>query len=80
MEEPRNLPKIVNPARGKDIFALLPSGFGKKSLIFQLFPRLAKAAIKSEMRTKPNNRKAVNRLSHKQLHLNHAEPDRTKDE
>ena len=34
----------------KDLFAILPTGFGK-SLIFQLFPRLAKAAMKSEMRS-----------------------------
>ena len=39
---------LVNLARGKDIFAILLTGFGK-SLIFQLFPRLAKAAMKSEM-------------------------------
>ena len=39
---------IVNVARGKDIFAILLTSFGK-SLIFQLFPRLPKAALKSEM-------------------------------
>ena len=39
---------IVNLALGKDIFAILPTSFGK-SLIFQLFPRPAKAAMKSEM-------------------------------
>ena len=38
-----------NLARGKDIFAILLTGFGK-SLIFQLFSQLAKAAaMKSEM-------------------------------
>ena len=39
---------LENLARGKDAFAILPNGFGK-SLISQLFPRLAKAAMKSEM-------------------------------
>ena len=39
---------LVNLAHGKDLFAILPTGFGE-SLIFQLFPRLAKAAMKSEM-------------------------------
>ena len=33
---------LVNLTRGKDIFAFLPTVFGK-SLIFQLFPRLAKS-------------------------------------
>ena len=37
-------------ARGKDLFAILPTGFGKR-LSFQLFPQLlnSKAATKSEM-------------------------------
>ena len=39
---------LIHPARGRDIFAILPTGF-RKSLIFQLFPRLAKAVMKTEM-------------------------------
>ena len=38
----------INLARGNDVFAILSTGFGK-SLIFQPFLRLAKAAMKSEM-------------------------------
>ena len=34
----------VDLACSKDVFGIMPTGFGK-SLIFQLFPRLAKAAL-----------------------------------
>ena len=37
-------------ARRKDIFAIIPTDFGKR-LIFQLFPRLAKAALTLENST-----------------------------
>ena len=33
---------ITNLVNGKDVFAILPTGFGK-SLIFQLFPRVMSA-------------------------------------
>ncbi|CAH3181301.1 unnamed protein product, partial [Porites lobata] len=38
---------VCDLARGKDVFAIILTGFGK-SLIFQLFPRLAKAALTLE--------------------------------
>ena len=44
------LTSVWDLARGKDVFAIMPTGFGK-SLIFQLFPRLAKAALTLENST-----------------------------
>ena len=35
---------VCDLAPGKYVFGIMPTGFGK-SLIFQLFPRLAKAAL-----------------------------------
>ena len=45
-----DLTSVCDLARGKDVFAIMPTGFGK-SLIFQLFPRLAKAALTLENST-----------------------------
>ena len=44
------LTSVCDLAHGKDVFAIMPTGFGK-SLIFQLFPRLAKAALTLENST-----------------------------
>ena len=40
---------LLNLARRKDVFAILPTGFGK-SLIFQLFPRVSSALLSSEVK------------------------------
>ena len=44
------LMSVCDLARGKDVFAIMPTGFGE-SLIFQLFPLLAKAALTLENST-----------------------------
>ena len=47
---------LLNLARGKDVFAILPTGFGK-SLIFQLFPRVSSAICSSGATLKAGIRK-----------------------
>ena len=44
------LTSVCDLARGKDVFTIMPTGFGK-SLIFELFPRLAKVVLTLENST-----------------------------
>ena len=45
----RGQTSVCDLARNKDVFAIMPTGFG--NLIFQLFPRLAKDALTLENST-----------------------------